>query len=78
MSEQTHFGLSSTYFAQQCDAEGSIKLPSVKSEMTVDAQDMVDMFSELGPAECNKLAALLFDGKLAEFARLFEQHMSDF
>jgi hypothetical protein len=78
MNEQTHFGLSSTFFAQQCDAEGSIKLPSVKSEMTVDAQDMVDMFSELGPAECNKLAALLFNDDLVKFALAFKAHMDDF
>lgn len=46
-----------------------------KVKLTQEAQDMIDMFSELDEVKCNALAKCLLDGKYNEFGYLFATHL---
>jgi len=46
-----------------------------KVKLTPEAQDMIDMFSELDEVQCNQLALMIQTRKSTEFAKTFESHM---
>lgn len=46
-----------------------------KVKLTQEAQDMIDMFSELDEAQCNELAEHLSFGYGLDFSNLFRKHM---
>ena len=47
--------------------------PNIK--LTQEAQDMIDMFSELDEAECNILSGLLLAGEVQAFGAYFLSRM---
>lgn len=48
-----------------------------KVKLTQEAQDMIDMFSELDEEQCNELAMMLNHGRTLSFASKFMWHMQE-
>lgn len=68
MNTQTPFNLSPGHFAQ----------PAVETKAAAfSGQNMIDAFAECDMATCNKLAALLANGRHAEVGRLMEKVVID-
>lgn len=54
------FGLTPGHFAQQPGTDGKVVFSQPKTRgLTKEAQDMIDMFSELDVTQCNNLANVL-------------------
>lgn len=68
MDEKTFLGLAPGFFAQQPGQPGKVEYRQPKVVgLTQEAQDMIDMFSELDEAQCNELAKLFINNKTVNY-----------
>jgi len=71
MSTQTFFGLPESYFAQQPGIDGKIVFSQPKAEeLSEDAQNMIDAFSDANTVNYNKMTALIEAGKYLEVGKM--------
>lgn len=65
--QQQYFGLPASYYAQQPGTDGKVVFNQPKvEELSDDAQNMIDAFSDANTANYNKMAALIETGKYLE------------
>ncbi|MBC3919195.1 hypothetical protein H8L32_17010 [Undibacterium sp. CY18W] len=68
MSTQTYFGQPASYYAQPVMAG---------SASGVNAQNLIDAFSECSMEQCEKMATMLEQGRYENFGRMMAKVMQD-
>ena len=71
MSQQTFLGLPMDFFAQQPGQDGKVVFKQRKvEELSEDAQNMIDAFSDANIQNWNKMAELIEAGKYLEVGKM--------